>query len=156
VKPEQSHSAGAVRGIFAPLGTFELDEQLVLREMCDAALEGDPDYVPALMALAESCTRSGEHERGLALDVRLSRLTPGNPVVWYNLGCSYSLVDDMEKSLDALRQALALGYDDFDFMLKDSDLAAVRRTREFKELLDAFRSRAKGGTEAQGTAPSGA
>ena len=90
------------------------------------------------------------------LDSLLDHLDRRNPVVWYNLGCSYSLVDDMEKSLDALRQALALGYDDFDFMLKDSDLAAVRRMREFKELLDAFRSRTKGGTEAQGTAPSGA
>jgi tetratricopeptide (TPR) repeat protein len=155
-KPEQSHSGGAVRGIFAPLGTFELDEQSVLREMCDAALEGDPDYVPALMALAESCTRSGEHERGLALDVRLSRLAPGNPVVWYNLGCSHSLLGDMERSLEALRRALTLGYDDLEFMLKDPDLAAVRRTREFKVLLDAFRSRAAGGSEARGTAPSGA
>ncbi len=123
------------KDIFEPIESFEIDEKLLSRRLCEAVLTGDPDNVPALTVLAEACTRSGEYERGLTLDLRLTRLSPGNPIAWYNLGCSYSLLGDLSASVEALRQSLDVGYTDIRFMQTDPDLEAVRSHPRFAELM---------------------
>ncbi len=134
------------KDLFEPIESFEIDEGVMLRRICEAVLGGDPDNVPALTSLAESCTRSGEFERGLVLDLRLTRLAPKNPVAWYNLGCSYSLLGDLPASVEALRQSLEAGYTDIRYMQTDPDLEAVRSHPRFAELLiDALK---KGGASA--------
>ena len=129
--------------IFSPSKAFKIEEDDLVRELSEAVLAADPESIPALTILAETCTRIGDYERGLTLDVRLTRLAPENPVVWYNLGCSYSLLGDLRGSLDALRSALFLGYRELDFMRSDPDRVAVRDEPEFEELVAAF-SRPKG------------
>ena len=94
-----------------------------------------PDFVDALMALGEAYTRRGWHDKGLAVDERLTRLKAHDPIVWYNLACSYSLVRRCDEALSALRQAITLGYDDFDYLLKDTDLLPLRSTPQFHQYL---------------------
>ena len=98
-------------------------------------LEDHPDFVDALMALGEAYTRRGWHEKGLAVDEKLTHLKAEDPIVWYNLACSYSLMRRCDEALSALRQAVTLGYDDFDYLLKDGDLALLRQTPQFHQLL---------------------
>ena len=90
------------------------------------------------MALGETYTRRGWYEKGLDVDRRLSQLRPHEPVIWYNLACSLSLLKRYDESLDALRQAIGLGYDDFEYMLKDSDLGALRQLPKFRRLLESI------------------
>ena len=104
----------------------------------EAVVTADPENLPALRALAELYTRVGQYERGLELDLRLTRLSPSDPVAWYNTGCSYSLLGDMRQSLESLRQALSRGYRDIEFMERDPDLEAVRGHPGFRELMTAF------------------
>ncbi len=97
-----------------------------------------PNFVDVLMALGETYTRRGWYEKGLEIDRRLSELRPHEPVIWYNLACSLSLLKRYDDSLDALRQAIALGYDDFEYLLKDSDLSSLRQLPKFRRLLEAI------------------
>ena len=97
-----------------------------------------PNFVDVLMALGETYTRRGWYEKGLEIDRRLSGLRPHEPVIWYNLACSLSLLKRYDDSLEALRQAIALGYDDFEYLLKDSDLASLRQLPKFRRLLEAI------------------
>ena len=92
------------------------------------------------MALGETYTRRGWHEKGLAVDRQLTQLKPHEPVVWYNLACSLSLLKRFDESLDALRQAIGLGYDDFEYLLKDPDLSSLRQLPKFRQLLEAISS----------------
>lgn len=94
-----------------------------------------PDFVDALMALGDAYTRRGWYEKGLAVDEQLSQLKAVDPVVWYNLACSHSLLGHIELALDALRQAIKRGYDDFEHLERDGDLQALRQSPQFRQFL---------------------
>jgi len=107
----------------------------------EGILGDDPDFVPALIPLADDYTRVGRYEEGLAMDERLSSLKPGDPLVHYNLACSYALTDRKEKALAALNKAVSLGYDDLDWMEKDEDLEELRSTAGYTEIISALKSK---------------
>lgn len=114
----------------------EDSEQLAFeRRFFSEILTKDPENVDCLKALAHDCTLAGHYEEGLHLDLRLSTLCPEDPVVTYNLACSYSLTRQEDKALETLSRAMKQGYSDFEHMLADPDLDAVRGTKGFERLL---------------------
>lgn len=94
-----------------------------------------PDYVEALIPLAEAYTRKGLRERGLRIDQRLSRLCKDDPIVYYNLACSLALTEKTDEALKALQKAIQLGYRDFAYMRKDPDLKSLLDHPQFKKLV---------------------
>ena len=94
----------------------------------------DPGYVDALQLLGDDYTRRGRLLDGLEVDERLSRLCPGDPLVHYNLACSYTLNGSIEDALAALDQAIKLGYRDFKWMARDPDLKKLREHPAYKDL----------------------
>jgi tetratricopeptide (TPR) repeat protein len=94
----------------------------------------DPDYVDALQVLGDHYTQRGRINEGLKVDERLARLEPKNPLVFYNLACSYSLAGEMDLAAGALEKALRLGYRDFDWLAKDPDLKPLRAHSAFEVL----------------------
>ena len=66
----------------------------------------DPDYIEALQVLGDAYTKSGQWEKGLRIDERLARLCPNNPLVFYNLACSYSLLTRLDEAFAALDSAI--------------------------------------------------
>ena len=60
-------------------------------EFMEGLVRRDPDYVDALQLLGDHYTQRGRYAEGLKVDERLSRLEPRDPLVFYNLACSYSL-----------------------------------------------------------------
>ena len=98
-------------------------------------IKTNPDYVEALIPLAEAYTQKGRIHEGLEIDKRLSRLREDDPVVHYNLACSYALVGEKEAALAALRMAVSLGYDDWKHLVKDPDLKSLHYDAAFKALL---------------------
>ncbi len=106
-------------------------------------LDAKPDFVDALMALGEAYTRRGWHDKGVAVDLKLTQLKTDDPVIWYNVACSYSLLKRYEDALAALHRAVAMGYDDFEFLLNDADLAALRQQPTFRQFIQTLRSTVK-------------
>jgi tetratricopeptide (TPR) repeat protein len=104
----------------------------------EGILAEDPDFVDALLPLAEAYTRAGLHEKGLEADQRLARLCPRNPTVHYNLACSHALTGHPDEALATLERAIELGYRDADFMLKDKDLASLHDDERFARLIARF------------------
>ena len=99
-------------------------------------LAGHPDFVDALIALGEAYTRRGWYEKGLAVDLKLTQLKADDPIVWYNLACSYALLKHPDEALRAIEKALALGYDDVEYLIHDPDLASLRQSPELRRLLE--------------------
>jgi tetratricopeptide (TPR) repeat protein len=99
----------------------------------------DPNYVEALQLLGDHYTQRGNFEDGLKVDEHLSELEPRNPLVFYNLACSYSLTGQFERAASALEQALDLGYTDFKWLLKDPDLKKFRSHELYKRIEDKIR-----------------
>ncbi len=86
-------------------------------------------------ALGDLYTRSGRFEEGLAMDLRMATACPGDPMVLYNLGCSYALTGRTEEALEALALAVKAGYADADWMGRDRDLKLLHADPRFRALL---------------------
>jgi len=102
----------------------------------EAVLKESPDFVEVLMALGELYTRTGQYELGLQIDQRLTQLRPQEGMVFYNLSCSFSLLNRIEDALSALKRSVDLGYQDWSFMEKDPDLENLRRDSRFLKILE--------------------
>ena len=101
-----------------------------------------PNFVNALVALGEVYTRKGRYREGLEVDKRLTVLRPNDSTVYYNLACSYSLLKMSDECLQALKEAIRLGYNEFDYMERDPDLGFIRLDPRYKKLL--YEARKKG------------
>ena len=98
-------------------------------------IKDKPDFVAALIPLGDAYTKRGLYKKGLEVDKKLARLKPEDPLIHYNLACSYSLLKMVEQALQALKKAIDLGYQDFSFMEADTDLDNVRKDSRYKKLI---------------------
>lgn len=114
----------------------ELDVKIGFME---GLVRRDPGYVDALQLLGDHYTQRGRFAEGLNVDERLARLEPQNPIVFYNLACSYSLTDQFDRAAQALDRAIELGYKDFAWLSRDPDLKKFRQQPAFKEILKKIR-----------------
>ena len=97
-----------------------------------------PENADALSELANLLTKSGSYEEGLQVDLRLASLRPSDPIVHYNLACSYALLLKFEEALAELRKAVEFGYDDGDFISKDGDFRNLHGDPRFQEIVESL------------------
>jgi len=94
-----------------------------------------PEDEDVLVALGDMYTRAGRYEDGLMIDRTLVRLLPDDASIWYNLGCSLALLNQREEALSTLQRAVELGYQDHEWMSRDTDLRNIRDEKAFRALL---------------------
>ena len=114
----------------------ELDTKIGFLE---GLVRRDSHYTDALQLLGDHYTQRGRYLEGLKVDENLARLEPGNPLVFYNLACSYALTDHFERAVLALEKAINLGYRDFNWLAKDPDLRKLRQHPVYREIRDKIR-----------------
>jgi tetratricopeptide (TPR) repeat protein len=107
----------------------------------EGVVRRDPSYVDALQILGDDYTKRGRFADGLTVDEQLARLRPNDATVLYNLACSYSLTDRLDEAIEALQRALAAGYDEFAWLAKDPDLAAVRKHPLYEKIQAKIKAR---------------
>jgi tetratricopeptide (TPR) repeat protein len=106
----------------------------------EGVIKRDPQWVEALQILGDNYTRRGKYHDGLKVDERLADLRPEDSLVQYNLACSYSLTDQVERAGQALVRALNLGYRDFRWLAEDPDLANLRVHPLYRKIRAKIRS----------------
>lgn len=105
----------------------------------EGILEKKPDYIDCLLYLGNAYTASGRYEDGLRIDKKLVKLKPEDPIVHYNLACSYSLVGSVDAALKELEIAIKLGYRDIHHMEHDKDLERLRNDERYWRLIARIR-----------------
>ncbi len=110
--------------------TLQFDEIIFFEKV----LERNPAYLQALRSLAEAYTAKGLFQKGLEMDKRLAKLRPEDPLIHYNLACSFALTGQKENALNSLRIAIRLGYRDFTYLKKDRDLKILHEEPAFNDL----------------------
>lgn len=125
----------ADRTIGVDPGTARLLGLKLELSLSQSLLKSYPDHLCALRFLGDTLTRCGEHEDALKVDQRLALLRPRDAVVHYNLACSYSHLGRVDAALAELAVSIRLGYREYDHMMRDPDLAAVRRDPRFRRLI---------------------
>ena len=94
-----------------------------------------PNHIDVLQVLGHLYTKQGEIEKGLEADLRLSVLCPTDKIVHYNLACSHALTGHKAEALQALEQAVMLGFDDLEKINTDPDLNDLREEPRFKAIV---------------------
>lgn len=111
-------------------GQMEFD-----REFYADILMRNPDNTDVLRRQVELLARCGDYEEALVLDRRLVDLSPRDFIARYNLACSLSMLGHVNAALEALDDALRLGYSDFVHLEDDSDLDAIRHSVGYFRIL---------------------
>src|SRR6476620_12321880 len=105
----------------------------------ESVLRRDASYTDVIELLGGLYTRQGRIADGLKMDRKLVKLQPENATARYNLACSLALSKRKNDALRELRQAVQLGYRDFDWMQQDPDLEALKHHPEFQALLQTLK-----------------
>ena len=116
------------------LSRRELKELDVEIGFLQGIVRRDPGFVEALQVLGDAYTKRGRFDAGLEVDEALSKLCPTDPMVLYNLACSYALTKRHEQAALALLRALEMGYADLKWLLKDPDLESLRKHPAFDKI----------------------
>jgi tetratricopeptide (TPR) repeat protein len=102
----------------------------------ESILRRNPTYTDVIEILGGLYTKTGRINDGLKMDRKLVRLLPKNATAHYNLACSLALCKRRADALRSLKRAVALGYNDADWMTQDPDLDDLKNHPEFQKLLE--------------------
>ena len=106
-------------------------------------LKDTPDFIEALSVIGDLYTRAGLWQKGLEVDIKLSHLRPEDAVVFYNLACSYALLNQPRAALAALTKAIDFGYDDFEHLKGDTDLGNLLKDEHFRQYIKQLEKKKK-------------
>ena len=102
-------------------------------------LEGVHARLPMHGAVVETLgclyTEMGRYQDGLRADREMVQMEPDSPNAWYNLACSLSLTGQPDDAFAALEKAIALGYDDAEWMQDDDDFEPIKKDPRFARIL---------------------
>jgi Flp pilus assembly protein TadD len=57
--------------------------------------------------------------------------SPDDPLILYNCACLYARLGESQRAIEALRQGISKGYEDYGWMRNDPDLASLRDNPDF-------------------------
>lgn len=106
-------------------------------------LKDTPRFIEALGAIGDLYTKAGLWQKGLEVDLKLSRLRPQDALVFYNLACSYALLNQTRAALVALTKAIEFGYDDFEHLKGDTDLDNLLKDEHFVQYIKQLEKKKK-------------
>lgn len=106
-----------------------------LLEVMPNYLLQNPDDSRARLIYASKLGQAGQKEDALREGQKALVLSPGDPVMLYNAACLYVSLDEPERAIEALTQAVEAGYTNFGWMQNDPDLMSLREHPEFVALM---------------------
>jgi TolB-like protein/Flp pilus assembly protein TadD len=137
LKPEFVNCYSDLRMTCQRLGR-EQDAALARGELLERMptyLLQNPDDARQRMLYATALAEVGRNDAALRECVQAQELSPNDQVMLYNVVCVYSRLGESRRAIEALRQALAAGYENFTWMRNDPDLDALRDDADFKALM---------------------
>jgi len=108
-------------------------------EVYNKAIQLDPNNAMVYAGRGIAYSGIGQYPRAIEDYNHAIRLNPKNGGAYYNIGCIYSLQNNIPEALKYLELALQNGYDNFDWIGKDTDWDNIRLTREFNLLINKYK-----------------
>ncbi|HOJ13171.1 MAG TPA: tetratricopeptide repeat protein [Deltaproteobacteria bacterium] len=95
----------------------------------------DEDGFAALASSARRKARSGDYEGALKELECMLEIRPGDPETLYNVSCALARLGRLDEAMDRLEEAVSRGFDRWDLMKSDPDLASLRETDRYRSLV---------------------
>ncbi len=98
----------------------------------EKALHHNKGFKENLINLSTAYMKNKVFDKALETLQEGQKKFPQEPLFDYNFACYYSLMESLEPSLSALKQAVGKGFKQFKQMESDSDLNNLRQSDEYK------------------------
>ena len=109
-----------------------LEESLII---IDAYLVKNPDDARAHMYQAIHLAAINRKDEAIIEGKKALELNPGDSLMMYNAACLYARLGDNKLAITTLKNAIAAGQEDFEWIKRDSDLDSIRKEPEYIELM---------------------
>ncbi|MDQ7779416.1 MAG: PHB depolymerase family esterase [Planctomycetota bacterium] len=83
--------------------------------------------------------KAKEYEKAISSFEKAVALNALEPSAFYNIACCYSLLDKKKEAVEWLQTSVDKGWDDFDHMQQDADLANIRAEQGYQKILTDLR-----------------
>ena len=94
-----------------------------------------PDDAYRRMAYAVNLTYDGRHEEAKQEGEKALELSVGDPIMMYYGACLYSRLNETKKAVELIRNAVANGYGNFEWIKRDPDFENIRSEPGYVELM---------------------
>ncbi|MEO8577188.1 MAG: protein kinase [Gemmatimonadales bacterium] len=140
LRPEDYQAAGFLGQAQIALG--KKDEAIASykrqAKLIDVHLELNPDDPRACILGAIANAIIGERDRAVDFIKRGIQVDPDDPMLLYNVCCTYAQLGMTNESLEALEHAVEKGWGDKAWLEHDSDLDSIRDMPRYKAILQAM------------------
>jgi TolB-like protein/Flp pilus assembly protein TadD len=103
--------------------------------MSSGYLAKHPEDARGHMFFATALAKVNRFEDGKREAAKALELNPSDPLMLYNATCFYSQLGEKQLALNALKNAFASGYENYEWTKRDTDLDNIRNEPEYIELM---------------------
>ena len=137
LRPDDYQSPTFLARAYASLGMHAESEAAYRRSgrLVEERLDLIPDDTRACVLGAGTFAILGEVERAAELAKHALAIDPDDPMLLYNVACTYSLLHMTDEALDCLESAVDKGYGHKEWMEHDTDFDSIKDTPRFKTIL---------------------
>ncbi len=98
-------------------------------------LSQHPDDARAHIYYAQNLAKLGNIDAAREAGKKAYELSPNDAVMLYNLACLFSRLEEKESAVDYLKEACNAGYQNFEWIKRDSDFDNIRNEPGYIELI---------------------
>lgn len=104
-------------------------------EAYERYLSRHPDDARGHMYFATDLAQVGRKEEAKIQAAKAIELSPDDPLMHYNAACFYSQMGEKPMAFQSLRTAIAAGYENYEWLQRDTDLDPIRDEPEYGKLM---------------------
>ena len=140
LRPEDYEPQKFLAQAFKSLGRLEAADAANRKavKLIERHLELNPDDTRALTLGAAANASIRDTERAVQYAARAIAVDPEDPMLLYNVACTYGMLGRSGECLDALEQAVSNGWGDKSWLEHDSDLDSIREEPRYLSLIRAM------------------
>ncbi|HTK82607.1 MAG TPA: protein kinase [Bacteroidota bacterium] len=128
---------GDLQIVYARLGEKEKHKEILTMALVVYAryLSQHPDDARGHMYFATDLAQVGRRDEAKVEAAKAMELSPDDPLMLYNATCFYSQMGEKKLAIEAIKNAIAAGYANYEWLKRDSDLDPIRDEPEYIELV---------------------
>ena len=132
------HTAyGDLRIVYERLGETQKHDDILqtLLEVYPRYLAQHPDDARSHIYYAIDLAQVGRVEEARSEAARALELSPGDSLMMYNTACFYARMGESKLALEQLKNSIAAGLEDYEWIKRDADFDSIREEPEYIELM---------------------
>ena len=137
LSPDFYSAYSDLRILYESLGEVEKKKEILKTslDVYNRYLLKHPDDARAHQFFALTLLDYGNIDEAKNEAAKAIELNPTDPLMQYNAACFYSNVGEKNLAIETLKNAMAAGYQDYEWIKRDSDLDNIRNEPKFIELM---------------------